>query len=138
MKKPREPHNVRPIEGEPGRFWVESSSAPGEGYNVDISEQHVADDGTKYYGTCPCKGWSVRKRCTHLDDARQAHADLVDAAIVPLPSGRVYYASKVFLAGMNQEDFDVWLAALVERDSAGRIDFSRTKPSEELDMSRQG
>jgi hypothetical protein len=51
-------HEVQEIKGEPHRFQVESSTAPGEHYVVCLEDF-----------TCPCKGWSVRKWCSHLDDA---------------------------------------------------------------------
>lgn len=51
-------HKVEEIKGEPHRFQVESKSAPDEHYIVCLEDF-----------TCPCKGWSVRKWCSHLDDA---------------------------------------------------------------------
>lgn len=134
MKKPRQPHAVEPINGEPGRFRVESSSTPGEWYTVDIAEEHQdPGSGAKYYGTCPCKGWSVRKRCSHLDDARQCHADCTDTALVLLPSGRVYFASKVFLASMDQSGFDLWFTELCKRDEAASIAPTNYKGEPEPD-----
>jgi hypothetical protein len=115
MSKTREPHTVVPVPGETGRFHVESATTPGEWYLVDISEHEQTSLGT-VCGTCQCKGWSVRKRCSHLDDARQHHADLTDSAVMQLPSGRAYFASKTFLASMDQAGFDAWFEALVERD----------------------
>lgn len=51
-------HNVRPVKGEHGRYEVESKTKPGEHYIVCLEDM-----------TCPCKGWSVRKWCGHLDSA---------------------------------------------------------------------
>lgn len=62
-------HLIEPVPGEPGRFYAESSSAPGEHYLVDINEVEETNAGP-VTGTCQCKGWSVRKTCSHLDDAR--------------------------------------------------------------------
>lgn len=117
MPKPHVPHKVEPIEGEKRRYRVESTSHPGEHYVVDINEEHQADDGTKSYGTCGCKGWSIRKKCTHIDDSRQFHADATDTAVIILPSGRAYFASKTFLASCDQEGFDYWYDELCKRDA---------------------
>lgn len=83
-KKPREPHECIPIIGERGRFLVKSASAKkegkDEGYVVDVLEVEDTNVGP-VTGTCPCKGWSVRKTCSHLDDAKAEFARLEAAAL---------------------------------------------------------
>lgn len=75
-KPEREPHHCEPVPGEPGRYYVKSRSAAKKGedesYTVDIFEKEETNGGT-VTGTCPCKGWSVRKDCSHLTDARAAY-----------------------------------------------------------------
>lgn len=71
-KKPREPHVCTPIIGEFGRYTVPSRSEEGD-YIVDVLAEEETSVG-KIIGTCPCKGWSVRKTCSHLDDAKIEHA----------------------------------------------------------------
>jgi hypothetical protein len=59
----RKLHKVEPVSGEPGRYYVDSASLKlARAYIVDVLE-----------GTCPCKGFSVRKHCTHLLDATDVH-----------------------------------------------------------------
>lgn len=72
-KPPRQPYKVVAILGEFGRYFVPSASAPDEGYNVDVLEEEHTKSHGLVKGTCPCKGWSVRKTCTHLDDAKAEH-----------------------------------------------------------------
>lgn len=83
-KPPREPHECIPIIGERGRFMVKSASAAkrgeDEGYIVDIFEVEQTNIGP-VTGTCPCKGWSVRKTCSHLDDSRDKFAAMEAAAL---------------------------------------------------------
>ncbi len=67
-------HHVEEIKGEPHRFRVESASAPGEHYVVDLETFE-----------CPCKGWSVRKWCSHLSDAISFFRALREARTDPPP-----------------------------------------------------
>lgn len=73
-KKPREPHKCIPIPGERGRFRVASRSAAKAGeeeeYIVDVLATEETVTHGLVTGTCPCKGWGVRKTCTHLDDCK--------------------------------------------------------------------
>jgi hypothetical protein len=75
----REPHRVVPIHGEFGRYTVNSRSAAKKGheeaYIVDVLAVEETNVGP-VTGTCPCKGWSVRKTCSHLIDAMQFHEQL--------------------------------------------------------------
>lgn len=75
-KKERPKHTVTPIHGEFGRYTVNSFSAAKKGqdenYVVDVLAQEETNVGL-ITGTCPCKGWQVRKTCSHLEDAREAH-----------------------------------------------------------------
>lgn len=71
-QKPKLKHKIEPVPGEFGRYYVESNSAPGERYIVDVLIEEETNAGV-IKGTCPCKGWSVRKRCSHLDEAREKH-----------------------------------------------------------------
>lgn len=80
--KPRVKHKCIPIKGEFGRYFVPSASAAkdgkDEGYYVDV----LAVEDTNYgpvTGTCPCKGWSVRKTCSHVRDATDEHWKLISA-----------------------------------------------------------
>jgi hypothetical protein len=81
QKPPREPHECVPIKGEFGRYYVPSRSAAKagheEGYVVDVLAKEQTDTHGEVVGTCPCKGWSVRKTCTHLDDAKIKHEKVV-------------------------------------------------------------
>jgi hypothetical protein len=82
-KKPeRQKHKVTPIVGEFGRYAVDSHSMAKRGregtYIVDVLEKEETNAGT-ITGTCPCKGWSVRKTCSHLEDAREVHESIVAA-----------------------------------------------------------
>jgi hypothetical protein len=72
-KKPREPHVCTPIIGEFGRYTVPSRSEEGD-YIVDVLAEEQTETHGLVVGTCPCKGWSVRKTCTHLDDCKIEHA----------------------------------------------------------------
>lgn len=76
-KPPREPHECVPIVGEFGRYYVKSRSAAKKGddeaYTVDVLAEEHTDSHGLVTGTCPCKGWSVRKTCSHLDDAKIEH-----------------------------------------------------------------
>lgn len=79
-KPEREPHRCIPIKGEFGRYTVDSRSAAKAGheeaYIVDVlAQEHTVTHGL-VTGTCPCKGWSVRKTCSHLVDARAEHLRL--------------------------------------------------------------
>jgi hypothetical protein len=73
-EKAREKHAVTPIHGEFGRYSVNSASAAKKGldeaYVVDVLATEDTAQG-KVTGTCGCKGWQVRKTCSHLTDARQ-------------------------------------------------------------------
>jgi len=76
-KPEREKHHVTPIAGEFGRYVVNSRSAAKKGkdevYVVDVlAEEQTA--GGKVVGTCPCRGWQIRKTCSHLDDCKAYHA----------------------------------------------------------------
>jgi hypothetical protein len=53
---PKTRHKITPHDN--GTYLIESKSAPGEHYVV-IDEEP----------TCPCKGFEVRKICTHVEDA---------------------------------------------------------------------
>lgn len=79
-KPDRIPHKCVPVHGEFGRYTVNSASAAKKGleedYIVDVLEEEEVADGSTVIGTCPCKGWSVRKTCTHLDDAKAEHRRL--------------------------------------------------------------
>jgi hypothetical protein len=79
QKKPREPHKCIPVRGEFGRYTVASASAAKEGkeevYIVDVLQEEETNVGV-IVGTCPCKGWSIRKTCSHLEDAKKEHARL--------------------------------------------------------------
>lgn len=72
-------HDCVPVPGEPGRFYVKSRSAAKEGkdeeYIVDVLAVEETDKG-KVTGTCPCKGWQVRKTCSHVVDATAEHERL--------------------------------------------------------------
>jgi hypothetical protein len=66
-RKPSPPntrHVITPHDN--GTYLVESKSAPGEYYVVDVSGVKIV---VKQWPTCPCKGYSVRKDCTHVHDA---------------------------------------------------------------------
>lgn len=75
-KKEREKHAVTPIHGEFGRYSVNSESAAKKGldeaYVVDVLAEEETNQG-KVTGTCGCKGWQVRKTCSHLADAKEYH-----------------------------------------------------------------
>ena len=80
-KKPdRVKHKVVPIHGEFGRYMVNSASAAKKGreeaYIVDVLEVEETNVGP-ITGTCACKGWQVRKTCSHLDDAKEEHERIV-------------------------------------------------------------
>lgn len=78
-KPEREPHKCIPIKGEFGRYMVASASAAKEGkeeaYIVDVLIEEETNVGM-IVGTCPCKGWQVRKTCSHLRDATAEHTRL--------------------------------------------------------------
>lgn len=77
--KQREPHECIPIHGEFGRYTVKSASAAKKGleecYIVDVLAVEETNTGT-VTGTCGCKGWSVRKTCSHVQDAMVEHRKL--------------------------------------------------------------
>jgi hypothetical protein len=77
-KPQREPHHVTPVAGEFGRYVVNSRSAAKKGkdevYIVDVLAEDVTAGGEKVVGTCPCRGYQIRKTCSHLDDCRAYHA----------------------------------------------------------------
>jgi len=80
-KKPeREKHKCVPIHGEFGRYMVDSRSAAKKGreeaYVVDVLATEETNAGT-ITGTCSCKGWQVRKVCSHVLDAKEEHIRLV-------------------------------------------------------------
>ena len=79
-KPARKKHTVTPIVGEFGRYTVNSHSMAARGqegaYIVDVLEEEETATG-KVIGTCACKGWQVRKTCSHLEDARETHKDVV-------------------------------------------------------------
>jgi hypothetical protein len=81
-KPERQKHKVTPIVGEFGRYAVDSHSMAKKGregtYIVDVLEKEDTNAGT-IVGTCACKGWSVRKTCSHLEDAREVHNQVVAA-----------------------------------------------------------
>lgn len=77
-KPERIPHECVPVPGEFGRYYVKSRSAAKQGkdetYIVDVLEEGgYHGDGESIVGICPCKGYQVRKTCTHLDDAKAEH-----------------------------------------------------------------
>jgi hypothetical protein len=80
-KPERERHKCTPIKGEFGRYTVPSRSAAKEGheeaYIVDVLAKEETETHGTVVGTCPCKGWQVRKTCSHLDDARLEHEQVV-------------------------------------------------------------
>lgn len=86
-KPEREPHKCVPIKGEFGRYTVNSRSAAKAGheeaYIVDVLAVEDTDKGP-VTGTCPCKGWSVRKTCSHLVDATAEHARLEQEKVTAL------------------------------------------------------
>lgn len=73
-------HKAIPIVGEFGRYTVDSRSAMKlgreEAYIVDVLEVEDTNVG-RVAGTCPCKGWRIRKDCTHLQAARIEHQKAV-------------------------------------------------------------
>jgi hypothetical protein len=79
-KEPRKKHKVTPIAGEFGRYFVDSHSLAKRGkegaYIVDVLAVEETNFGN-VTGTCACKGWSVRKTCSHLEDALEEHRKLV-------------------------------------------------------------
>ena len=79
-EKPRSKHTVIPVHGEFGRYTVNSLSAAKKGqdenYVVDVLASEETAVGT-VTGVCPCKGWQVRKDCSHLKDAREKHEEIV-------------------------------------------------------------
>lgn len=83
-KSKRERHECIPIKGEHGRFTVRSRSAAKEGkdeaYICDIFAVEETNVG-EILGTCPCDGWRYRKSCSHLDDARAKHEELMAEAL---------------------------------------------------------
>lgn len=83
-KPERERHKCTPIKGEFGRYTVPSRSAAKDGhdeaYIVDVLATEETESHGKVVGTCPCKGWQVRKTCSHLDDARLEHEEHVAKA----------------------------------------------------------
>lgn len=83
-KPERIPHKCVPIHGEFGRFTVDSRSAAKKGdeeaYIVDVLAVEETNVGP-VTGTCPCKGWSVRKTCSHVVDATAEHARLLAAGL---------------------------------------------------------
>lgn len=74
---PRRKHKVTPIIGEYGRYMVDSHSMLKRGkegaYIVDLFEKEQTDQGAIVTGTCACKGWQIRKTCSHLIDAQEVH-----------------------------------------------------------------
>lgn len=85
MARAKLTHVVRAVVGEPGRYWVDSHSFPGEWYIVDVLEVEPTNAG-HIRGTCGCKGWSVRKSCSHLDDARDYHETKNEREPLPVPA----------------------------------------------------
>lgn len=81
-KKPGEKHVVIPVHGEWGRYTVNSRSAAKKGldeaYIVDVLAEEIYEGG-KVVGVCPCRGFQIRKRCSHLDDAREYHEKVATA-----------------------------------------------------------
>jgi hypothetical protein len=79
----REETTVIPVHGEWGRYTINSRSAAKKGqdevYIVDVLEEHVHNDGEKAIGVCPCKGFQIRRKCSHLDDAREYHEKVATA-----------------------------------------------------------
>lgn len=69
-KKETPRHIIEPVPGEPGRFYVDSRSEKLErAYIVEPAAVEDTNVG-KVVGICPCKGWSIHKHCSHVDDAR--------------------------------------------------------------------
>lgn len=90
VKPERIPHKCIPVHGEFGRYVVNSRSAEKEGkeevYIVDVLQEEETDVGL-IQGTCPCKGWQIRKHCSHLDDAKIEHARLLRDAQIGRSAG---------------------------------------------------
>lgn len=82
-KAEREPHVCVPVHGEFGRYMVNSRSAAKQGneeaYIVDVLAKEETNVG-EIIGTCGCKGWQIRKDCSHLRDARVVHEEHVAKA----------------------------------------------------------
>lgn len=69
-RKARRFHLVEPVPGEHGRFFVDSFSEKQErAYVCEPAAVEETNIG-KVIGTCACVGWSIHKRCSHIDDAR--------------------------------------------------------------------
>lgn len=79
-KPERIPHKCVPIAGEFGRYTVASASAAKAGkeeaYIVDVLAEEQTETHGLVTGTCGCKGWSVRKTCSHVVDAKEEHRKL--------------------------------------------------------------
>jgi hypothetical protein len=79
-------HDCVPVPGEFGRYYVNSRSAEKKGldekYIVDVLAEEHTNAGI-VIGVCPCKGWQVRKNCSHLIDAKHEHARLELAKSIP-------------------------------------------------------
>ena len=78
-KPPPPRHNCVPVPFEEGRYYVESRSTPGETYIVDVLAEEETADFRIIKGTCPCKGWQIRKVCSHLTDAKEEHLRLAQS-----------------------------------------------------------
>jgi hypothetical protein len=65
------------------RYSVNSATAAKKGldeaYVVDVLAIEETAQG-KVTGTCGCKGWQVRKTCSHLTDAREYHERVATVA----------------------------------------------------------
>ena len=73
-------HKCLQVPHEFGRYQVESASAPGEHYLVDVLAVEETEFG-KVLGTCPCEGWKYRKNCSHLVDAMAEHERRINLPI---------------------------------------------------------
>jgi len=84
------PDHVRPVAGEPLRYWVRSRSNPGQEYLVDLEE-------CGFNGACGCPQFQIRlmkqlrndrheiknpkerprRRCWHIAEALKFHGELL-------------------------------------------------------------
>jgi hypothetical protein len=62
LKLNDEPYSEEPITQENKTFRTKISGSKGSEYTVEIDP-----DGN---GTCPCKGFTIRRHCSHIDAAR--------------------------------------------------------------------
>jgi hypothetical protein len=53
---------IRPVEHQPGCYFVTSATNPSDEYLVDMDHDGVA--------VCGCRGFEVRKKCHHIEVAK--------------------------------------------------------------------